>query len=138
MNSKRVVDIDYSAQVNVEFNFVAESFDLEYVSKQMGMRPTKSGFERRVLISGETETFWRVDTGKNKMIDIEDGLDKLLEVLEPRVEIINRLKKELGLEVTIVLDVHAGDGMPALGFGKRFLEFCHAVGAEFVDIDLYV
>ncbi len=124
------------ASVNAEFNFVGKTFDLDYVSAQMGMHPTSSAFEQRV--HGGIETSWTVCTGAMMTLDINDSLTQLLETLQPLEGIINRIQDELNISATILLDVRAGtDGIPSMWFSDRFLAFAHAIRAKFVDVDLY-
>ena len=125
------------AYVNVMFNFVGESFDLEYVSKMMKMEPASFGFEQ--TIRGHKETSWTIDTGKIVTLDLQDGLACLLALLSPLENTIKQIQCDLGIMTTISIEVHGGeDGIPGIWFDSRFLEFSRNINAKFVDVDLYV
>ncbi len=127
---------DDTACVNVEFAFVGTSFDLDYVSRLMGMQPRRSVFEK--VFQGRIETSWTIEMGKMFTLDIADALSKMLETLRPLESVINQIREELDVSTVISIEVHEGpDGVPAIRFSGEVLEFFHAIHVKSVDVDLY-
>lgn len=127
---------DDTACVNVELILAGTSFDLDYVSRLMGMQPRQSIFEK--VFRGQVETAWTIDTGEMFTLDIADALTKMLEMLRPLEGVINQIREELDVSTVISIEVHEGpDGVPAIRFSGEVLEFFHSIHVKSVDVDLY-
>lgn len=121
----------------VYFTFYADIFDTERVTNEMGIEPTS------VMIKSDPvpkSTGWKYKIEAENQVDLDTPLEKLLDVLEPKIEIINRLKKELKLETRIWfvvdIDIDPEVSTPYFGINKRTIKFISETETE-VDYDLY-
>lgn len=77
------------------FSFDSDFFDTEIVTKALGLEPTS------LMIKNDPvpkSTAWKYKIEKGNEIDLETPLEKLIDIFEPRIEAISRLKRELNLE----------------------------------------
>lgn len=124
-----------NSYVNIEFSFVGESFDLNYVTDLMRIRPTSSFFER--IIQGNKETSWTISTRKIITLDVNDAVAEMLKLLLPLEETINKIQNSLKVYSVISIDVYEGDnGIPGIWFSNQFIEFSHTINVKFIDVDI--
>ena len=85
-------------------------------------------------------TAWKYQIDAGNEIDLETYLQKLIEVFEPKIELINRLKKNHNLttriQFVIDIDINPESSTPYFGINKRAIDFLSKTGTE-VDFDLY-
>lgn len=119
------------------FSFDAEYFDTKKVTEEMKIEPTS------VMIKKEPvpkSTVWKYKIEIRNEIDLETPLEKLIDILEPKVEVINQLKRDLNLETrlqfVIDIDINPEASTPYFGLNKRTINFLSKTDTE-VDFDLY-
>ncbi|TNE36270.1 DUF4279 domain-containing protein [bacterium] len=119
------------------FSFNSEFFDTEMVTKELGIEPTS------LMIKKETSpksTAWMYKIEVGKEIDLETPLEKLIDIFEPKIEVINQLKRDLNLETrlqfVIYIDINPDASTPYFGLNKRTIDFLCKTDSE-VDFDLY-
>jgi len=119
------------------FSFDAEYFDTEKITEKLNIEPTS------VMIKKEPvpkSTAWKYQINAGNEIDLETYLGKLIDILEPKTEIINGLKEKYDLttriQFVIDIDINPESSTPYFGLNKRVIEFLGKTGTE-VDFDLY-
>lgn len=119
------------------FSFDAEYFDSEKVTEELNIEPTS------VMVKKEPvpkSTVWKYQIDAGNEIDLEIYLAKLIDIFEPKIGIINRLKENLNLttriQFVIDIDINPESSTPSLGINKRAIDFLSKTGTE-VDFDLY-
>ncbi|MFD1064120.1 DUF4279 domain-containing protein [Winogradskyella litorisediminis] len=119
------------------FSFDAQFFDIEKVTAELNINPTS------VMIKKEPvplSTAWKYQIYAGNEIDLENHLQKLLDIFEPKVEIINQLKKKHNLttrlQFVIDIDINPDASTPFFGLDKRAITFLAKTETE-VDFDLY-
>jgi len=119
------------------FSFDSEFFDTDVVSKKLGIEPTS------LMIKKETapkSTAWKYKIEVGKEIDLETPLEKLIDIFEPKIEVINQLKRDLNLETrlqfVIDIDINPDASTPYFELNKRTIDFLSKTDSE-VDFDLY-
>ncbi len=119
------------------FSFDGEFFDVDVVTSELKLEPTS------VMIYKEpapksTSWSYQVDAGED--INLETHLEKLIDILETKVDEINRLKEKLKLETrlqfVIDIDINPDSSTPYFGLNKRTIDFLGQTGTR-VDFDLY-
>ncbi|TPG38182.1 DUF4279 domain-containing protein [Flavobacterium pectinovorum] len=113
------------------FSFDAEYFDTIEITEKLNIEPTS------VMIKKEPvpkSTAWIYK------IDLETFLKKLIDIFEPKIEIIKNLKDKLNLSTTIQfvidIDINPDSSTPYFGLNKRTIDFL-AKTETTVDFDLY-
>lgn len=119
------------------FSFDADYFDTETVSKELNIEPT-SFMIKKELVPKSTSWKYQIDAGNE--IDLETYIKKLIDILEPKIEIINRLKEDFDmttrLQFVIDIDKNPQSSVPYFGLDKRTIDFLAKTGTE-VDFDLF-
>lgn len=117
-----------------------DDFPVEVVTEMLGIKPT------RILRMGErindvrTRSFtsWQYESETLETLDVDDVLLPILNVFEEKTDSINRIKKELNLNVKVALVITMIDGFtPGLVIYPEFSKFASDINA-FIDIDMYV
>lgn len=117
-----------------------DDFPVEVVTEMLGVKPT------RILRMGErindvrTRSFtsWQYESETLETLDVDDVLLPILNVFQEKTESINRIKKELNLNVKVALVITMIDGFtPGLVIYPEFSKFASDINA-FIDIDMYV
>lgn len=119
------------------FSFDAEYFDTEKITDELNIEPTS------VMIKNEPvpkSTAWKYQIDAGNEIDLEKYLQELINIFEPKTEIINRLKNKYDLttriQFLIDIDVNPESSTPYFGLNKKAIDFLAKTGTE-VDFDLY-
>ena len=85
-------------------------------------------------------TAWNYKIEVGNEIDLETPLEKLIDIFEPKIEVINQLKSDLNLETrlqfVIDIDIDPDASTPYFGLNKRTIDFLSKTNSE-VDFDLY-
>ncbi len=119
------------------FAFDGDYFDIDIVSEELMIKPTSFRIKKDPLPKSTSWTY-RVDAGKD--IELESYLERLIDIFEPKVDVINSLKKRLKLETrlqfVIDIDVDPKSSTPTFGLNLRALDFLSKTKTE-VDFDLY-
>jgi len=119
------------------FSFDTENFDTEKITEELNIQPTSLMIIKE-LIPKSTAWKYQIDAGNE--IDLETFLEKLINIFEPKIEIINRLKDEFNLstriQFVIDIDINPDSSTPYFGLNKRAINFLSRTETE-VDFDLY-
>lgn len=119
------------------FSFDAEYFDTNEITEKLNIEPT-SVMIKKDPIPKSTAWVYQIDAG-NK-IDLEVLLKKLIDIFEPKIEIIKYLKDKLNLTTRIQflvdIDSYPDASTPYFGLNKRTIDFLAKTETE-VDFDLY-
>ncbi len=119
------------------FSFDSEYFDTKKITEELNIEPTS------VMIKKEPvpkSTSWKYQIVAGNEIDLESYLQQLIDIFEPKAEIINKLKNKYDLttriQFVIDIDIDPESSTPYFGLNKRAVDFLAKTGTE-VDFDLY-
>ncbi|MCR9152468.1 MAG: DUF4279 domain-containing protein [Bacteroidetes bacterium] len=119
------------------FSFVSDFFDTEILTKELGIEPTSLMIKKDPV---PKSTAWNYQVEVGNETDLETPLEKLIDIFEPKVEVINQLKLEMNLETrlqfVIEIDINPEASTPYFGLNKRTIDFLGKTDTE-VDFDLY-
>jgi len=119
------------------FSFDAEYFDIKKVTQELNIEPT-SVMIKKEPVPKSTAWIYRIDAGNE--VDLESYLKKLIDIFEPKAEIINGLKNKYDLttriQFVIDIDINPESSTPFFGLNKKAIDFLAKTGTE-VDFDLY-
>ncbi|WP_299137155.1 DUF4279 domain-containing protein [uncultured Tenacibaculum sp.] len=119
------------------FSFDAEYFDAEKITEELNIEPT-SVMIKKEPVPKSTSWEYRIDAGNE--IDLVTYLEKLIDIFESKIEIINGLKSKYDLatriQFVIDIDINPESSTPYFGLNKRMIDFLAKTGTE-VDFDLY-
>jgi len=133
----------------VYFSLYGDEFPIDYVTKTLEIKPTKTYKKGDAIIrpfhgkitSTNThyrlKTAWKLSTGYQESYDVMAQIDLLLGQLKNKTALINQLKMEyeLGCHFSIVIMTENGY-TPGFHINNEQIEFANSIRAEF-DIDLY-
>ena len=123
----------------VYFALEANDFDLNEVTKYIGIEPT---YTKKKGYPIPKTTLWVYSSGKVKQdcIDVYDMASNLISTLEPKTDLIikaiNDFKLSPRLEVVLRFSYNENISTPAIGFDKKTIAFLSNVGA-YIDVDTY-
>ena len=123
----------------VYFALDADDFDLDEVTKFLGIQPTSTMKKGNPI---PKNTSWVYSSGKvmQDYIDVYGMASNLISTLEPKTETIikaiNRFKLKPRLEVVLWFTCKEDVSTPAIGFDEKTIKFLGEVGA-YVDVDTY-
>jgi hypothetical protein len=119
------------------FSFNAEYFDTKKVTEGLRIEPT-SVMKKNEPVPKSTAWDYKIEVGNQ--IDLETPLEKLIDIFEPKIEVINKLKMDLNLETrlqfVIDIDINPEASTPYFALNKRTVDFLSKTETE-VDFDLY-
>jgi hypothetical protein len=119
------------------FSFDAEYFDTKEITEKLNIEPS-SVMIKKEPVPKSTAWIYQIDAGNE--IDLENFLEKLIDIFEPKAEIINDLKDKLNLttrlQFVITIDINPDSSTPYFGLNKRTINFLSKTETE-VDFDLY-
>ena len=119
------------------FSFDAEYFDTEKITEELNIQPTSLMIKKE---PAPKSTAWKYKINAGNEIDLETYLVKLIDILQPKIEVINRLKENYNLttriQFVINIDINPESSTPYFGLNKRAIDFLSKTGTE-VDFDLY-
>ena len=119
------------------FSFDAEYFDTKKITEELNIEPTSVMIKKEPI---PKSTAWKYKITAGTDIDLETYLKKLIDIFEPKMEIINEIKGKYDLttriQFVIDIDINPESSIPYFGLNKRTVEFLAKTGTE-VDFDLY-
>lgn len=119
------------------FSFDSDFFNTEIITTELGIEPT-SVMIKKDPVPKSTAWEYKIEAGNE--INLEIHIENLIKVFEPKIEIINRLKKDLNLKTrlqfVIDIDINPDASTPYFGFNIRTIHFLSKTDTE-VDFDLY-
>ena len=86
------------------FSFVSDFFDTEILTKELGIEPTSLMIKKDPVPKSKA---WNYQVEVGNEIDLETPLEKLIDIFEPKIEVINQLKLDMNLETRLqfVIDI---------------------------------
>ena len=105
--------------------------------KMIGIEPTSVKIKNEPI---PVSTSWEYRIVAGNDLDLKSYLEELVNVFEPKIEVINSLKKSLNLETIIIfvidIDINPVSSTPYFGLDKRVINFLGMTETE-VDFDVY-
>jgi hypothetical protein len=125
-------------RIRVDFNISGDEFDLQYITNQIGINPTKTRTKNECPVPMTALTYWRLSTNKEISKAVCWQFEKIMKVLTGKELIINQLCEEYNLETNfnIVIEMESNNG-PELVLTQQIVSFISSIHAE-VGFDLYV
>jgi len=119
------------------FAFDAEYFDTEIITRKLKIEPT-SVMIKQNPIPKSTSWEYKIIAGNDS--NLGTYLGQLLDIFEPKIELINNLKKAYNLDTRLqfvaYIDIDPEASTPYFGLNARAIDFLGKTGTE-VDFDLY-
>ncbi len=127
--------------VMVEFSIYGDNFDPNHISKLLDITPSKTYIKGDLIRNGgltRKETAWCMDTGYEASIDINEQLEKVMLLLEDKVDKLVEIKNNLCLNMLFLIVVKIQNHeTPAMYFRKSFIHFASKIDAE-IGFDVYL
>ena len=128
-------------KVSVSFSIYGDDFDLNDVIKRMKIKPTETRIKGLLPEGGKREsieTSWMISTKEEHSFDINDQLNELIVLLEPKKDILVIIKKDFQVNfVFLILIKIENNEKPAIYFDTKTLNFINGINAE-IEVDYYI
>jgi len=117
------------------FAFDAEYFDTDTVTNELKIEPTATRVKNDPV---PKTTSWKYRLEPENDFDLETPLERMLDIFESKIAIINQLKEKFNLTTRLqfVIDINPEASTPYFGFNNRTIDFLSKTGTT-VDFDLY-
>lgn len=135
-------------KIRAKFGLESKDFSIDYVSHELGIQPdwsrTFDGWPDVITNNPnlpedlKPRTIWSMQTTKDECWAVEIQLVKLINRLDGKVDIIQKLSRELNLQAyfVVVVDMLVGDH-PEMVLSKEIVAFMSSVNAE-ISFDMYI
>ncbi len=127
----------------IYFALKGGDFDPEIVTNMLGIKPTvtwRKG-DKGIYNPKMKYSCWELSTEKGKeSIFLDNLVTEIVEQLYDKIEIINKLKRDLDLtsvlEIVMDIDTNEEQSTPAFGHDLRTIEFLYKTKTT-TDVDIY-
>ena len=128
---------DFIPSIKVIFGIFADEFDLDEITRRIGVIPTKARTKDSFRVQTLACTEWVLETGQENVIAIDIQFKKMLKMLEGKADVIKRVCDEYNLETNFVVVIHTMVcEEPELVLSREVIAFAAAINAE-IGFDLY-
>jgi hypothetical protein len=121
----------------IYFTFYSEKFDTDIITKALDILPTSLRIKKEP-VPKFTDWTYKIIAGQD--IDLVQYLEKLIDIFEPKIDIIKKLKLDYNLDTKIQfvidIDINPESSTPYFGLNKRAINFLYKTNSE-IDYDLY-
>ncbi len=126
---------DINSLVMVEFYICAERLNFDEINSMLKI-PNPEERKRESFIYREfAKDYWSVGTGYKKAKDVNEQMEIILDLLQPKIEMINEIKDKFKAECGFVVVIKSGDGiMPAVYFEQNVIQTAAQLGAD-INLD---
>lgn len=127
-------------KVKVDFCFYGDTFDLNSITNVLGINPTQTWIKGDHIRGGHfrKDTCWELSTEYEESYDINEQLQKVINILkDKKLEIIEVQKKnkiECKFEIVILIE---NNEKPAIYFNRNTIQFMNEINSE-IDVDYYI
>ena len=124
------------------FHIHGDDFPIEEITKVLGESPFRSWYKTDIR-EADGKQFGFCNWSGFRVDDydpyVEKQMEKTIEPLLDRIDILNKLREKYNLEYSIVVvpQVYVNKINPDLSPSMNVIDFCHAVRAR-ISIDLYL
>lgn len=130
-----------STNVNVEFVITGDIFDINTITEKLEIQPTEQWIKGEKVPNRKVvrkDTCWSYGLGEEDSLDIYNQLSKIINILNPRRDVLRGLKETFELEYLFLVTINIeNDVKPIISLKSPIIELMDDIGAEF-DVDLYL
>ncbi|MCG7376764.1 DUF4279 domain-containing protein [Paenibacillus sp. ACRSA] len=126
-------------QVKAYYSLFGDHFDPNEVTSKLEFTPTSITRKGDIINAKHShpETSWTLSTEYEESLDVNEQLNKVMNVLKDKVDEINTIQVQNQLKSKFFIVIVMEDGYtPALYFDSNFIKFADSIHAE-IDVDLY-
>ncbi|MNW46525.1 hypothetical protein D3C74_238240 [compost metagenome] len=130
-----------NTNVMVKFSICGDEFNPQIITNQLNIHPQEYWLKGD-NVSGKSiirnKSCWRVSTGYQESLDINNQLNEIIEPFRGRSDKLIELMLVHNLEIIISIVINIeGNQKTAMYFNRQVIKFIYQINAE-IDIDLYV
>lgn len=128
--------------INAEFVISGYEFNTELITNELNLVPNET-WNRGDKVPNRNNTFrrdccWSIESGCIESFDICEQIDILLDRIENKKEIFNKVKKRFDIEYLILITINiVNDEKPIISFKMPIIQFANDIGAR-IDVDYYI
>jgi len=119
------------------FSIDGEYFDPSKITIELNIEPTSVN-HKKDPIPKRTSWKFKIEVGKDP--DLATPTEKLINIFEPKIDTIIRLKKEYNLSTRLQyvmdIDINPESSAPYFPMNKRIISFLYKTNTD-VDFDIY-
>ncbi len=118
-----------------EFYICAERLNFDEINSMLKIPNPKERKRESFIYEEFAKDYWSIGTGYKEAKDVNEQLDIILDLLRPKIEVINGIKDKFNAECGFVVVIKSGDGfMPAVYFEQNVIQTAAQLGAN-INVD---
>lgn len=126
--------------VRVAFFIYGEDFDPNYITELLNIFPNDTTI-KGIISPGKSrpavETTWCIETGYEESDDINIQLKKIINLIQGKEDILNRIRSELNIDMLFDVVIYLEDNeYPVMRLKPNVLKFIGSIGSE-IDFNSY-
>jgi len=137
MSLRKLTNSGTNCNNYIYFSFDGEYFDPEIITKELKIEPTSVRLKKDPI---PKSTSWKLRIDVGSEIDLATPTENIIKQLEPKIDEIIKLKKDLNLETrlqfVIDIDINPESSTPYFPLNKKIIKFLNQTETE-VDFDIY-
>jgi hypothetical protein len=125
--------------IMVDFRIIGDVFNLDVITNKLLIKPSYYWLKGdRNKNNIRKYSCWAISTGYEESLDINNQLNKIIELIKTKKQELKELKNkhELDYRFDIIINIE-NEEKPAIYLNIDIIDFAHEIKAEF-DIDLYI
>lgn len=128
--------------IMVEFSIIGDIFPENVVTEKLSLKPSgyyvKGEKIKNLTSQRRKETCWFLSSGYEESLDINEQLEKIIDMIKNKVSDLKELKEMFELEYKFFIVINIKQNQtPAVYLSSNFIKFAYDIEAEF-DFDLYI
>jgi len=128
---------NFVPSIRIAFYLAADDFNLDEVTRRMGMTPDKARTRDDWPTEHYVKTVWSIETKEENCVAVCLLFEKFLDVLKGKEVIIKDICKDYNIEASFEIIIHCQDGNnPELVLTRDIISFAASIGAE-IGFDIY-
>lgn len=139
-SSEELLNTD-STNILVEFNIIGEDYDIGIITEKLDIEPSeyyKKGDKIGNKEMRRKETCWSITSGYEVSLDINNQLEKIVNLIKPKRSTLINLMEQFNLEYKFIIVIRIENNqLPAIFLEREVIEFANDIKAEF-DFDMYI
>jgi Domain of unknown function (DUF4279) len=128
-----------NSTINIYFSIRSDTISPDYLSEYLGLVPCSIFIKGAVKRQGQTPyltNVWTMKISDSEHSDMEEQMEKLVEILLPIKSKLKRISQQCTLDVECVVHTCDMPSTPVINFKKNVVQFFAEIGAD-LGVEVY-
>ncbi len=121
---------DVNSSVMIEFYICANRLDFDEINSMLKIPNSQERKRESFLYNEFAKDYWSIGTEYKEVKDINEQIEIILDLLQPKIEMINWIKDRFEAECGFMIVIKSGGFMPAVYFEQNVIQTAAQLGAN--------